>query len=78
MVRQNLLKREVGSLDRRRSILTLTDGGKELVENINRNMRAYTQEILKQIPPEKRQAVLESLNLLVEAMQKIKGGCCDA
>jgi quinol monooxygenase YgiN len=39
-------------------------------------MRAYTQEILKQIPPEKRQAVLENLGLLVEALQKIKGGCC--
>ncbi|MEW6274778.1 MAG: MarR family transcriptional regulator [Bacillota bacterium] len=76
LVRQNLLKREIDSQDRRRSILTLTGGGKELVENINRNMRAYTQEILKQIPPEKRSAVLESLGLLVEAIQKIKGGCC--
>lgn len=76
LVRGGLLKREVSSLDRRRSILTLTDGGKELVENINRNMKAYTQEILKQIPPEKRKAVLESLSLLVEAVQKIKEGCC--
>jgi len=76
LVRQGLLKREVNSLDRRRSILTLTDSGEELVESINRNMRAYTQEILKQIPPEKRPVALESLGLLVEAMQKIKGGCC--
>ncbi|MEW6446602.1 MAG: MarR family transcriptional regulator [Bacillota bacterium] len=77
LVRQDLLKREVNSLDRRRSILTLTDSGEELVKSINRNMRSYTQEVLKQLPPEKRQAVLESLGLLVEAMQKI-GGCCDA
>lgn len=76
LVRQNLLKREVASQDRRRSILTLTDRGKELVENINRNMKAYTQEVLKQIPSEKRPAALEGLGLLLEAMQKIKGGGC--
>lgn len=75
LVRQGLLKRDVNSLNRRRLSLALTEGGRGLVEMINRNMEAYTQAILKQIPPEKRPAVLESLGLLVEAMQKIKGGC---
>lgn len=76
LVRQNLVNRETDILDRRRSILTLTNSGKQLVENINRNMRAYTEAILKQIPPEKRPAFLENLGLLVAAMHKIKGGYC--
>lgn len=78
LVRQNLLERKEDSRDRRRVVLTLTDGGKKMVGDINRNMEVYTQEVLKQIPPEKRLIVLESLELLVEALRKVKGGCCDA
>lgn len=76
LVRQNLLKREVDAKDRRRSVLSLTEEGRGLVEGINGNMSAYTREILEKIPPEERMAVLRSLSLLVDAVKKVKGGCC--
>ncbi|HHV61963.1 MAG TPA: MarR family transcriptional regulator [Firmicutes bacterium] len=76
LVRRGLLKREADPWDRRRLALFLTNTGRELVETINRGMNEYVQEILRQIPTEKRQVVLEGLDLLVEATKKLKGGCC--
>ncbi|MGB9904708.1 MAG: MarR family winged helix-turn-helix transcriptional regulator [Desulfotomaculales bacterium] len=77
LVRQNLLKRDVDAKDRRRSVLFLTEEGRELVGGINRNMRAYTRQILEKIPPQERTAVLRSLSLLVEAVKNVEGGCCN-
>ena len=76
LVRRGLLKREADPWDRRRLALFLTNTGRELVEAINRGMNEYVQEILRQIPTEKWQVVLEGLDLLVEATRKLKGGCC--
>jgi DNA-binding MarR family transcriptional regulator len=76
LVRRGFLKREADPSDRRRLALFLTDSGQELVEVINRGMNEYVQEILRQIPTEKQHTVLEGLSLLVEAIKKLKGGCC--
>ncbi|SMB97011.1 DNA-binding transcriptional regulator, MarR family [Thermanaeromonas toyohensis ToBE] len=76
LVRRGLLKREADPGDRRRLALFLTDTGRELVEVINRGMNEYVHRILRQIPAEKRQVVLEGLDLLVAAVKKLEGGCC--
>lgn len=76
LVRRGLLKRETDPRDRRRLALFLTNTGRELVEAINQGINEYVREILNQIPMEKRQVVLEGLDLFVEAANKLKGGCC--
>ncbi|MGB9662432.1 MAG: MarR family winged helix-turn-helix transcriptional regulator [Moorellaceae bacterium] len=76
LVRRGLLKREADPGDRRRLALFLTNTGRELVEVINRGMNEYVHRILRQIPAEKRQVVLEGLDLLVAAVKKLEGGCC--
>lgn len=76
LVRRGLLKREADPGDRRRLALFLTNTGRELVEVINRGMNEYVHRILRQIPAQKRQIVLEGLDLLVAAVKKLEGGCC--
>lgn len=76
LVKQGLLCREVDSFDRRKTKLLLTDAGKRLVEDIDRGMREYVRAVLEQMLSDKREGVLESLEHLVEAMRKIRGGCC--
>lgn len=78
LVRQGLLGREEDDRDRRRVVLVLTAKGRGLVESINLQMEAYAREVLAFIPPQERVRVLESLELLVEALRKVKGRCCDA
>lgn len=74
LVRRGFLQREIDPRDRRRTVLCLTESGRELVEAITRGMNAYVREILECIPPEKHRVVLEGLSLLVEATKKGQKG----
>lgn len=76
LVRRGLLQRETDPADRRRTVLLLTPRGRELVETIRRGTKKYFREILRQVPAEKHQVVLEGLDLLVKALRNLKGGCC--
>lgn len=76
LVRLNLLRKEAGAVDRRHSVLSLTDRGKDLVNRINEDMNDLALVILNNIPEEKRSQVLESIGLLIAALRNLKGGCC--
>lgn len=80
LVRQELLRREVNPSDRRRVALSATEAGRELAARINREMDRYLHAVLAAIPPEKRSVVLEGLELLAGAIDKVKekgGFCCE-
>ncbi|MBM7702865.1 MarR family winged helix-turn-helix transcriptional regulator [Metabacillus iocasae] len=74
LVERHLVNRVQSPTDRRYVTITLTDEGKQYEEDIAMQMNGYIQEILSNVPVEKRGQVLESIDLLLEAMQN--SSCC--
>ncbi|MDF2673462.1 MAG: MarR family transcriptional regulator [Clostridiales bacterium] len=74
LVGDNLVIREIHPEDRRYVTIELTEEGKKVFNSIEDSMEIYYQEILKSIPEDKREQVLESLQLLTEAVKQNK--CC--
>jgi DNA-binding MarR family transcriptional regulator len=74
LVEDGLVLRELHPEDRRYVTIKLTDEGIKIFENIEEGMNEYYINIFKSIPEDKRQQVLESLKLLIEAVNQNK--CC--
>lgn len=74
LVDQQLVLREIDPQDRRYIKMKLTGRGWEVYESIEKNMNTYYGDLLKNIPEEKHEQVIESLMLLVKAMNNNK--CC--
>lgn len=74
LVNNDILVRKTDLNDRRYVALQLTDKGEELFGNIEQRMEAYFGEILAYIPEEKREQVIESLQLFSEAIHGKR--CC--
>jgi len=74
LVDRNLVSRIQSSTDRRYVTITLTSEGKKYEDDIAKQMNIYNQEILSNIPVNKRGQVLESIDLILEAMQN--SSCC--
>jgi DNA-binding MarR family transcriptional regulator len=74
LVDQHLVIREINPQDRRYIKLKLTDRGWAVYESIEKNMNMYFGSILKDIHEEKHEQIIESLMLLVKAMNNKK--CC--
>ena len=74
LVDQQLVLREIDPQDRRYIKMKLTGRGWEVYEQIEKNMNTYFGDLLNDIPQEKHEQVIESLMLLVKAMNKNK--CC--
>jgi DNA-binding MarR family transcriptional regulator len=74
LVEANLAVRELHPEDRRYVTIKLTDEGMKVFENIEGSMEQYYQSIFSSIPENKRDQVLESLQLIIDAAKKNK--CC--
>lgn len=74
MVDENLFKRDSQSEDRRYVAIELTEKGQALYESTEKTMNNYYEKIMKDIPAEKREQVIESLGLLNQALTNSK--CC--
>ena len=73
MVRNGLVAREPHPEDRRYVKISLTDAGNRVLADIESRMTDYYLNIYQSIPQDKREQVLESLELLVHT---IKSECC--
>jgi DNA-binding MarR family transcriptional regulator len=71
---KQLVMRETDPQDRRYIKMKLTNRGWEVYESIEKNMNQYYRDLLEDIPEEKHEQVIESVKLLVKAMNKNK--CC--
>jgi len=58
--------------DRRRVFVTLTPRGRRLAQKLERCADAYSDRILDQIPPERREDVLYALGVLVKAVDGLQ------
>lgn len=74
LVEDGLVIRELDPEDRRYVKIKLTDKGVKIFKNIEESMDRYYKAIFNSIPEEKKEQVLDSLKLLIEAVNKNK--CC--
>ena len=73
LVEQDLVSRETSPVDRRCLSIGLTGKGHMLYLNIENNMEQYYQAACASLPADKREQVLESLEIL---MKSLPDQCC--
>lgn len=71
LVNSNLAKRDLDPNDRRYVTISLTQEGKKIFEDIESGMEDYSKRILGYIPQSKREQVVESLQLLLDALNHV-------
>lgn len=74
LVDDNLVIRESHSEDRRYITIRLTDKGIKIFKTIEGTMDKYYKNIFMSISEDKREQILDSLKLLIDAVHKNK--CC--
>lgn len=74
LVTHDMIVREPDPNDRRYVTLQLTSKGEQLFGDIEKRMQAYFTEILELIPEEKREQVIDSLQIFSEALHNKR--CC--
>lgn len=72
LVDANLVTREIHPNDRRYITIKLTQEGEKTYKNIEDNMINYFNNVLNLIPEEKREIVIESLEIVVKALMDNK------
>jgi len=76
LVRDGVVRRESSPGDRRKVCIELTEEGKNLAQKLKKCTEAYTKEILDEIPVNKQGQVVESVELLIKAIESINPRCC--
>jgi DNA-binding MarR family transcriptional regulator len=80
LVNSGYVKRDIDASDRRYLTISLTENGQDLFNRTETRMGSYFQHIYSQIAENKRDQVIESLHLLLDAIDKsnCRGGnnCC--
>lgn len=74
LVTGGLAKREIDPEDRRYVTISLTDSGHKLFEGIEKKMNQYFKKIYETIPDDKKMLVLDSLQILIDAIVTNDGG----
>jgi DNA-binding MarR family transcriptional regulator len=74
LVNSGYVKRDIDATDRRYLTISLTESGRDLFNQIEASMGSYYQDIFSRIAESKRDQVIESLNLLLDAVEK--SNCC--
>lgn len=74
LVEDNLVIRDIDDDNRRYVNIQLTEGGRMIFNNIERTMTTYYQGVFDAIPEDKRDQVLESLQILKDAVKNHQ--CC--
>lgn len=72
LVEAGLVKRDIDTENRRYISIQLTDQGIDVFESIENSMYRYYSDIFKSIPEDKRNQVLDSLEILVKFVKENK------
>lgn len=75
LVRNGVVVRNNSPGDRRKIYIELTEKGKDLDKKLKECSVSYSREILSEIPVKKKEHLLESLELLVRAIDSVKRKC---
>jgi DNA-binding MarR family transcriptional regulator len=76
LVRDSIVLRDVSPGDRRKVYIELTGKGKELAGKLKVCTEDFAWELLKTVPEEKREQMVESMELLSKAIEHINHKCC--
>lgn len=74
LVNNDLVKREIDPSDRRYVMISLTSNGVKLFNGIEEGMNLYFKKVYGSIPESKREQVIESLQILLDAIRENE--CC--
>jgi len=75
LVDQGMLKKTPNPSDRRIQVLTLTDKGQQVSDNIDQEINQYLHEIFSQMTDYERDSVIRSIKLLNDCMGRSQM-CC--
>ncbi|MDA8335535.1 MAG: MarR family transcriptional regulator [Peptococcaceae bacterium] len=75
LMARGLIEAASAPTDRRQLALRLTDSGRELHGRIAAGMAGYIQDLFAQVPAGKRHQVVESLEIVLAAMDRVPA-CC--
>ncbi|WNR42828.1 MarR family winged helix-turn-helix transcriptional regulator [Paenibacillus roseipurpureus] len=75
LVENDLINRLPDPKDRRYVVLSLTETGENQYHDIAKTMEEYVLGIFQHVPPERKEQVLESLQILSDAMSQ-SPNCC--
>ncbi|KYO65528.1 MarR family winged helix-turn-helix transcriptional regulator [Thermovenabulum gondwanense] len=74
LVSQNLVVREEDPEDRRYLKIKLTKEGEKIYKTVEESMDIFFKKVYESIPADKREQVMESLGILLNALKENK--CC--
>lgn len=77
LVRDNLVIRRESTGDRRKVCIHLTENGQALASRLQKCSLDYSRAIFERIPEDDRQKVLETLEILNNAIESTSSKCCD-
>ena len=70
LVTNNFAQRDIDPADRRYVTISLTDSGTSLFQAIESDRNAHFRKVYETIPTAKQEQVLESLQILIDALKK--------
>ena len=70
LVVQGLLERSIPESNRRKTIISLTEAGKKVVNTINSGNDLYFKEVLNRIPEDIRGTFLHGFHLMAESLRQ--------
>lgn len=68
LVANGLVKRDIDPQDRRYVTISLTESGNRNYQNIEADMNIYFKNIYSSIPETKRKQVIDSIQILIDAI----------
>ena len=75
LVKMGLVSKTPDSTDRRISILSLTKEGKDVADDIDKQMNQYLEEVFSNMNQEEKEMVVHAIHLLNKNMEKTNK-CC--
>jgi DNA-binding MarR family transcriptional regulator len=76
LVDRGIVRKTPHPKDNRVNILSLTEKGNSMENNIDREMNDYLNHILSQLSEYEKESVIRSVKLLNDAMKKSESFCC--
>jgi len=79
MVMQCLVSRQPNNKDRRYVVISLTEHGRKIFDEIEGRYNGYIARVLDLLPADKQEPIRESIGAFADAILKLKEteGCCD-
>lgn len=76
LVRDKYVQRTRSEEDRRIVLVSLTEKGLEAADNCNQKIKAYYENITRNLPKDGIEEVLKSVSLLMDAFELSNPNCC--